>query len=64
MHGNKSYAPNSCEIRKMILNEMHNIPYAGHQGYQKTIAEIWNLLDKWCRHWEINDHIVLELMST
>jgi hypothetical protein len=24
----------------MILREMHNVPYAGHLGYQKTIAVV------------------------
>jgi hypothetical protein len=24
----------------MILNEMHNVPYAGHPGYQKIVATV------------------------
>jgi hypothetical protein len=24
----------------MILKEMHNVPYAGHPGYHKTMASI------------------------
>jgi hypothetical protein len=24
----------------MILHEMHNVPYAGHLGYQKTVAAV------------------------
>jgi hypothetical protein len=24
----------------MILREMHNVPYAGHPGYQKTIVVV------------------------
>jgi hypothetical protein len=24
----------------MILHEMHNVPYAGHPGYQKTMATV------------------------
>jgi hypothetical protein len=24
----------------MILNEIHNVPYAGHLEYQKTVATI------------------------
>jgi hypothetical protein len=32
------YVPNSQELKNMILGEMHNVPYVGHPGYQKTIA--------------------------
>jgi hypothetical protein len=34
------YVPNSLELKNMILREMHNVPYVGHQGYQKTIAAV------------------------
>jgi hypothetical protein len=34
----KIYVPNSQELKNMILKETHNVPYAGHPGYQKTIA--------------------------
>jgi hypothetical protein len=34
------YLPNSHELKNLILREMHNIPYVGHPGYQKTIASI------------------------
>jgi hypothetical protein len=34
------YAPNSHELKNLILREMHNVPYGGHPGYQKTIAAI------------------------
>jgi hypothetical protein len=34
------YVPNSSELKKLILKEMHNVPYAGHLGYQKTIATV------------------------
>ena len=40
MHKNKVYVPYSCEIRKLILKEMHNVPYVGHQGYQKTSVAV------------------------
>ena len=36
----KIYVPNSHELKNMILREMHNVPYARHLGYQKTIATI------------------------
>ena len=28
----------SHELRSKILKEMHNVPYVGHLGYQKTIG--------------------------
>jgi hypothetical protein len=34
------YVPNSQELKNMILKEMHNVPYVGHPGYQKTIAVV------------------------
>jgi hypothetical protein len=32
------YVPNSEEYKNMILREIHNVPYVGYPGYQKTIA--------------------------
>jgi hypothetical protein len=32
------YVPNSPELRSAILKEMHNVPYARHPGYHKTIS--------------------------
>ena len=40
MHKNKVYVLDSHEIRKLILKEMHNVPYARHQGYQKTLEAV------------------------
>jgi hypothetical protein len=34
------YLPNSLELKNLILREIHNVPYAGHPGYQKTIAVV------------------------
>jgi hypothetical protein len=34
------YAPNSHELRGIILKEMHDVPYVGHPGYHKTIATV------------------------
>jgi hypothetical protein len=34
------YVPNSRELKNLILGEMHNVPYVGHPGYQKTIAAV------------------------
>jgi hypothetical protein len=34
------YVPYSQELKILILREMHNVPYAGHRGYQKTIAVV------------------------
>jgi hypothetical protein len=40
MYKNKIYAPNVQDLKLMILNEMHNVPYDGHPGYQKTVATV------------------------
>jgi hypothetical protein len=34
------YVPNSRELKNLVLSEMHNVPYVGHSGYQKTIAVV------------------------
>ena len=39
MHKNRVYVPNFVELRKLVMNEMHKVPYAGHPKYQKTIAK-------------------------
>jgi hypothetical protein len=40
MHKNRIYVPSSRELRNLVLKEMHNVPYVGHPGYQKTIAAV------------------------
>jgi hypothetical protein len=40
MYRGRIYVPNSQELKNMILKEMHNVPYVGHPGYQKTIAVV------------------------
>ena len=35
---NTIYIPNSENVKNLILKEMHDVPYAGHYGYQKTVA--------------------------
>jgi hypothetical protein len=40
MHKNKIYVPSFGELRNLVLKEMHNVPYVGHLGYQKTIASV------------------------
>jgi hypothetical protein len=40
MHKNIIYVPSSRELRNLVLKEMHNVPYVGHPGYQKTIAAV------------------------
>ena len=46
------YIPNSSELRKSVLQEMHNVPYAGHPSYQKIVTAIrkeyfWPSIVKW-----------------
>jgi hypothetical protein len=38
MHKNRIYAPSFGELRNLVLKEMHDVPYAGHLGYQKMIT--------------------------
>jgi hypothetical protein len=37
---NRIFVPNFQGLKRMILHETHNVPYAGHPGYQKTMAAI------------------------
>ena len=32
------YIPNDRNFKKIILQETHSVPYAGHLGYQKTLT--------------------------
>jgi hypothetical protein len=38
MYKGRAHVPNSYGLKNMVLREMHNVPYVGHLGYQKTIA--------------------------
>ena len=40
MHKNRIYVPSSGELRNLVLKEMHDVPYVGHLGYQKTITTV------------------------
>jgi hypothetical protein len=40
MYRGRIYVPNSQELKSLVLREMHNVPYAGKPGYQKTIAAV------------------------
>jgi hypothetical protein len=37
---NKFFVPNVQDLKRMILHEMHNVPYVGHPRYQKIVAGI------------------------
>ena len=32
------YIPNVVDLRTVVIDEIHQSPYSGHPGYQKTIA--------------------------
>ena len=32
------YIPNVAYLRRIVMDEIHQAPYSGHPGYQKTIA--------------------------
>jgi hypothetical protein len=40
MHKIRIYVPSSGELRNLVLNEMHDVPYARHPGYHKTITVV------------------------
>jgi hypothetical protein len=40
MHKNRIYVPSSGDLRNLVLKEMHDVPYAGHLDYQKTITTV------------------------
>jgi hypothetical protein len=40
LYKNRVYVPNAQELKLAILKEMHNVAYAGHLGYQKTMAAV------------------------
>ena len=40
MHRDRVYVPNSEILKMFILKNMHNVPYAGNSGYQKTVAAV------------------------
>ena len=40
LYNNIIFVPNVQCLKQMILQEMHNVPYAGHPGYQKTVAAV------------------------
>ena len=35
---NKIYIPNVADLRRVVMDEIHQAPYSGHPGYQKMIA--------------------------
>jgi hypothetical protein len=47
MYKGKVYVSNSNELKNEVLEEMSNVPYLGHPGYQKTIAAVRN---QYCWH--------------
>jgi hypothetical protein len=38
LHKNIIFVPNVQDLKRIILYEIHNVPYARNPGYQKTIA--------------------------
>ena len=35
---NRIYIPNVANLRRVVMDEIHQAPYSGHPGYQKTIT--------------------------
>ena len=40
LYKNRVYVPNVRELKLAILKEMHNVAYAGHPRYQKTVETV------------------------
>jgi hypothetical protein len=40
MHKNIIYVPSFGELGNLVLKEMHDVPYARHLIYQKTIIAV------------------------
>jgi hypothetical protein len=40
LHKKKKIIPNVQDLKRIILHEINNAPYAGHLGYQKTITSV------------------------
>jgi hypothetical protein len=40
LYKDKIYVPNLQDLKLMTLNEMHNVTYAGHPGYQKNVVVV------------------------
>jgi hypothetical protein len=38
LHKNRIFVPSVQDLKQIILQEMHNVPYEGHPGYQKIVA--------------------------
>ena len=38
LYKNRLYVPKIPEIKLLILNKVHKIPYSGHLGYQKMMT--------------------------
>ena len=36
----KNYIPNVEELRRVVMDKIHQAPYSGHPRYQKTIATV------------------------
>jgi hypothetical protein len=40
LHKNRIFIPNVHDLKRIILHDMHNVPYTGHPGYQKTVTAV------------------------
>jgi hypothetical protein len=40
LHKNRIFVPNVQDLKCIIFHEMHDVPYARHPRYQKTVATV------------------------
>ena len=38
VYKNKIYFPNVAYLRRIVMDEIHKIPYSGHPGYHKIVG--------------------------
>jgi hypothetical protein len=38
LNNHRLCVPNSIELRHIVMDEFHRIPYVGHLGYQKMVT--------------------------
>jgi hypothetical protein len=57
LHKTRIYVPSSRELRNLVLKEMHDVPYARHLGYQKTIAVVRSQFSWLGMKMDVDDYI-------
>ena len=51
------YVPTESELKKIIMQEMQNVPYVGHPRYQNTLTKIKKEFNWPCMNKEVSMYI-------